>query len=236
MLFVGGKPNVDRSPNSSTDLTSWKVDTFPDDFGHGVTVLLASAGDPARYSVDLQALCEYGGRNDTAVAVTTTASAETTLETYQQLCPGSERPTLQFVDTTANQPSVPALYGDASTITIPSPGDLERLVIALSDLSDATPPSSGARHLVIRSLTPILDEAPVSRVCTVLDRVTGLRAKSGLCLLGIDYTAHDEDTIRTLTEQVDGILWVTESSLDELQFEYRPNRSRYGGELLETPE
>lgn len=213
------------------------MDTFPDDLSGGGSILVATAGDPTRYAIGLHALCKYGDGPDTAYVVTTTRSADTTLDTYDRLCPGEGRPRLRLVDTTARQPSVPSVYGEAATIFIPSPGDLERLVIALSDLSEATPPSDGARHLLIRSLSPILEETPVERVQTVLDRVTGLRANDGLCLLGIDYTAHDESTIRSLAEHVDGILWITESEEeDTLEFDYLPTNERRRQRPIETPE
>lgn len=225
---------MDRNSSASQDREAWRMDTFPDDLTGGGSVLVASAGDPARYAVGLHALCEYGGGDDTAFVVTTTRSADTTLETYDRLCRDG-RPHLRVVDTTARQPSAPSIYGEATTIFIPSPGDLERLVVALSDLSEATP-SNGARHLVIRSLTPILEGTPVERVRTVLDRITGLRTNAGVCLLGIDYTAHDEATIRRLAEQVDGILWVTESGEGALEFDYLPTRERRHHQPLETPE
>lgn len=212
------------------------MDTFPDDLSRGASVLVACAGDPARYAVDLQALCEYGDGADTAFVVTTTRSVDTTLERYGRLCPEKGRPALRLVDTTARHPSVSELYGDASTIAIPSPGDLERMVIALSDLSESTAPSDGARHLVVRSLTPVLEETPVDRVRTVLERVTGLRAGGGLCLLGIDYTAHDSETIDGLAEQVDGVLWVTEAESDRLEFQYRPTQSRHHRQVSTPPE
>lgn len=225
-----------RNSTASQDQAAWRMDTFPDDLSKGGSVLVASAGDPTRYAVGLHALCEYGSGDDTAFVVTTTRSADTTLETYDQSCPGGTRPRLKLVDTTARQPSVQSLYGEAATMFIPSPGDLERLVIALSDLSEETPLSDGARHLVMRSLTPILREAPLDRVCTVLDRVTGLRANAGVCLLGIDYTAHDEATIRSLAEQVDGILWVAESGETTLEFDYHSTSDRRRRQPLETPE
>jgi hypothetical protein len=168
--------------------------------------------------------------------VTTTEGAIETLERYEQLCPESNRPSLGFVDTTGTQPSAPALYRDASTVFIPSPGDLERLVIGLSDVSENTPPADGARHLVIRSLTPILDVTPTSDVCTVLDRIVGLRSESGLCILGIDFTAHDEETIRAVAEYVDGILWVSESSSEILDLEYESIESQPSRRSVQRPE
>lgn len=224
-----------RQPSSSVSKPeSWQMDTFPDDISLGATVLVATAGDPARYAVDLHALCEYGSDDDTALIVTT--DAERTLETYGRHCDAATRPNLRFVDISGSEPAVPTLYGDATTIFTPSPGDLERLVLALSDLTEGRPPKDGARHLAIRSLTPILEAAPADRVCTVLDRITGLRGESGISLLGIDYTAHSEETFNTITQQVDGVLWVTNPSSDELDFEFRAAQSRYRSRSSNPPE
>lgn len=198
----------------------WKHDAFPDAFSKGATVLIASAGDPVRYDVDLYALCQYGDRTDQALIVTTTESASETLETYERLC--TECPSPNLVDTTATQPSVESLYGSTPVIYIPSPGDIERLVLALSDLSENQPVRNGNRHLLIRSLTPIITSTSTDRVCSILDRITGLRTEHGLSLLGLDYTAHDDETVTALAQQVDGVLWVTESSPDRLELEYRP--------------
>lgn len=227
---------MSESPESPPLEREWEIDSFPDEFAAGSTVLIASAVDPTQYAIDLHALCKFGEADDTALIVTTTEGAIETLERYEQLCPASDRPSLGFVDTTATQPSAPALYRDTSTVFIPSPGDLERLVIGLSDVSENTPPADAARHLVIRSLTPILEVTPTEQVCNVLSRVMGLRAKSGLCVLGIDFTAHDEETIRTVAEQVDGILWVTESSSETLELAYEPIEDRHLRRSIRTPE
>lgn len=48
---------------------AWQMDAFPEDFSRGVTALVASAGDPTRYAVDLHALCEYGDSSDTGLVV-----------------------------------------------------------------------------------------------------------------------------------------------------------------------
>ena len=54
----------------------------------------------------------------------------------------------------------------------------------------------------------------------------------GLCLVGLDYTTHDEETMTALADHVDGVLWVTHPSPDRLEFEYQPTRSRYNRSLL----
>lgn len=217
---------MDGSSDKPIDQEALQVDAFPDGLTTGATVLVASAGDPLQYAVDLRVLCKYGNADDTALVVTMTESANQTMEIYERLCPESNRPSLGFVDTTSKQPSASALYGETPIVFTPSPGDIERLVLALSELSGNSSPSNGVRHLVVRSLTPILRTTSIARVRTVLEQITGLRSETGLCLLGLDYTAHDEETMAAVVEQVDGILWVTQISSDRLKFEYRPARGR----------
>lgn len=204
---------------------------FPERFGTGETVLIATAGDPTALSVDIRALCQYSDSDDRALIVTTTSSAKQTIETVDYFCSETARPALGFVETTSEQPSVSAIYDDVPVILTPSPGDLERLVVALTELSMENPPTRGDRHLIVRSLTPLLEAAPVDRVCRVLERISGLRTDGGLCLWGIDYTAHDETTMAAVVEDVDGVLWVTEDSSDEPEFEYQRTRGSAPGSL-----
>lgn len=145
----------------------------------------------------------------------------------ERLGPDSDRPVPGLVDTTASQPSAAALYDETSVIYIPSPGDSERLILALSELSGDRPPMNGRRHPLVRSLTPLIEASSTTRVCSILDRITGLRTRDGFCLLGIDQTAHDEEVLTILSRRVDGVLWVTGSGSDRFEFEYQP-ADRYG--------
>lgn len=215
---------VDDRP---ADSTTFSTDPIPGGLTTESTVLIASAGDPSQYAVALRLLCEHVDADDAALLVTTTESVDRTIETYDRLCSDPDRPSFGFVDTVSERQSVTALYEETPVVFTPSPADLERLVVALSDLSADTPPSEGSRHLVVRSLTPLLESEPTAHVGTVLDRIAGLRSETGLCLLGIDYTAHDEETMAAMTARVDGVLWVTHTSSKHLEFEYRPTPGRH---------
>lgn len=208
----------------SEEPASLNRETFPERFSAGATVLVATAGNPSQTAVDIRALCAFGTPSDRALLVTTSKSATETMETFATLCTDSERPALGFVETTSTDPSVPAIYDETPVILTPSPGDLERIVVALAELSADTPPATGNRHLVVRSLTPMLESTSNSQMGAVLERISGLRSEGGLCLFGIDYTAHDEATLDAVAKQVDGILWVTRDDSDSLQLEYRPTR------------
>lgn len=213
---------------SFTERTDFRVDDLPGRLSGGSTVLVASTTDPSQYAVGLHLLSQYGASTDTAVTVTTTESVDRTVETYDRLGSDDDRPPLGIVDTTSEQQSVSALYDETPVVFTPAPGDVERLVVALSELTEQTAPASGERHLVVRSLTPILDAAPTPLVCRVLERITGLRSDGGLCLLGLDRSAHDGETMAAVAEQVDGVLRVTQAGPDRLEFAQRPGKNRYG--------
>lgn len=199
-------------------------DSFPARFATGGTYLLACAGDPVTTDIDLQALCRFGSQDDTAFIVTTTKSAKTTVADFDRYCAKAERPATGVVDTTSEHQFVASLFEGTPTIFTPSPGDLERLVLALSELTDRFPPGPAPRHLLIRSLTPILEATPPDRLCPVLERLTGLRTQTGLCLFGIDYTAHDTATMNAISDVVDGILWITPTS-EGIELDYQHGTS-----------
>lgn len=218
---------MDGNSDSTVEIEALQVDPFPESLSGGSTVLVASAGDPSRYAVSLRILCSHGTAGDTALVVTTTESADQTIAVYDGLEVATGRPSIGIVDTVSEQQSVSALYGETHVVFTPTPGDLERLILALSDLSDSTAPTSRSRHFVIRSLTPILAASSPARVRTVLERITGLCSETGLALIGIDYTDHDEETMSAIADLVDGVLWVTQPSPDRLAFDYQPRRRRH---------
>lgn len=215
-------PLVDESTESHP--------SFPDAIGTGSTVLVAGSVDPSKYALGLRALCQYGRDDESALVVTTTESADQTCAVYEEMCPQTG-PSLGLVDTTSEKQSVSALYGRSPTVFTPSSADLERIVIALSELTEGKVPPTTSRHLVIRSLTPLLNCSSAKRVCNVLQRVTGLRTGTGMGFFGLKYTEHDEETITTLARHVDGILWVTQGADADLDFEYQSAR-RYSASLL----
>lgn len=218
---------MDGPAEAVGDETVPRIDTLPERVGDGATILVATAGTASRHDICLELLYQRGTAADYALVVTTAESAQTTLDRYRSLAGNRNGPVLRIVDTVSEGQSVSALYGETPVVFTPDVGDLERLVIALSDLAGEAIPTEGSRHLVIRSLTPILDAVPVDRLCTVLERIVELRTGEGLCLLGIDYTAHDEATMQTVAAQTDGILWVTEPEPDRLEFAYEPSGGRY---------
>jgi KaiC/GvpD/RAD55 family RecA-like ATPase len=217
---------VTESTESNDDRAMPAVDAVPEGLSSGSTVLVASVGDPTRHALTLQILSAVADGADRALVVTTTESAERTTERSRAVFEDETRPSFGVVDTVSRQQSVAARYGDVPTVFTPSPSDLERLVVALSELTRDEPPTDGDRHLLVRSLTPTLDAVATDQVCAVLQQISGIRTEAGLTLLGIDEIAHDEATMRALAERVDGILWAAMGSDDTLELTYRPTTGR----------
>ncbi|AGB17088.1 hypothetical protein Halru_2506 [Halovivax ruber XH-70] len=220
---------MNESLTTPTDADSVSIPPFPDAVTGGSTVLVAGTMDPSTYSLGLRTLCQYGRPDDAALAVTSTESAEQTTTSYDSICDG-DGPSLGLVDTQSERQYLSSLYGPTPTVFTPSTADLERVVIALSELTQTAIPSTDSRHLVVRSVTPFLEHAATDRVCNVLQRIEGVRTGDGIGYVGIQYTEHDEETVASLAKLVDGILWVTHGSADELVFEYQSAR-RFSGSI-----
>jgi len=123
----------------SIDPPARPLDAVPDAFTTGSTVLVASAGEPSRSALGLRLLARVGTRDDAAVVVTTTESAERTVETFEGLSSAANRPSIGLVDTISEQQSVSARYDAIPVVYTPSASDLERLVMALPEGSPHRP-------------------------------------------------------------------------------------------------
>ncbi len=188
-------------------------------------VLVAGPTDPAEDGLCLRALCAYRSPDDEALVVTTTEGADETRSRFEAVCPNVGGRPLAVVDTVSRREYLPSLYTEEPTVFTSSPGDLERIVLALSDLTRGGHPSSGGRHFVVRSLTPMLAAAPVERVPPVVERIAGLRTDDGYGFLGLDFTAHDEETVAELVACVDGVLWFSTADDGTVEFELRSTRA-----------
>lgn len=219
-------------PAPSAGHATVRLDDLPDRLETGSTVLVASAGDVTRHAVPLRVLAKLARPDDSAVVVSTTEKADQTADRLERFWPDGTRPTLGFVDTVSGTQYISALYEDPPVVYTPAPGDLERLVLALSDISGIHAPADVNRHLVVTSLTPFVDATSADRVATVLDRIVGLRSEDGCCILGIDYTAHDQEAMSTIANRVEGVLWVTQPTDDRIELDYRPTRRQTGYSTL----
>lgn len=185
------------------------------------TILVAGTVDPIEYALGLHLLSHAGSSDDTAIVVSTTESRDAVIGHTHDTTSTAGMPSLAMVDTVSKDQYLTAPYEDVPTVYMPSAEDLERVVLGLADLTGIVVPSTGTRHFVVRSLTPMIDGAITERVCRVLERLKGLRVGDGLGIFGIDFTAHDDQTMTELTSVVDCLLWVSEDTDRRLQLEFR---------------
>lgn len=183
------------------------------------TLLVAGTVDPTEYALCLRLLSRAGSGDDTAVIVTTTEERDDVVAHARNVEPANGMPSMAVVDTVSEGQYLTAPYADVPTVYMPSAGDLERVVIGLSDLTGTVVPSTGTRHFVVRSLTPMIEGATTERVCRLLERTKGIQSGDGLGIFGIDFTAHDEESMTELIAVVDSLLWVSEGPDGRLQFE-----------------
>jgi hypothetical protein len=195
------------------------VDTLLDELDDSYRLLIADSRDPAESAVALRLLAQVGRRTDEAVIVTPTRSGATTRDFYRTITEPGRRPILRVVDALSSDQSVAALYTDAPTVYVPSPAGIERLIVAISELTTDYPPADGNRHLVVRSLTPILETVPAETIARVIDCIVDTSCPTGLSVFGCQYTAHSDAALDRLTAHVDGILWVERSTSGDVTLE-----------------
>lgn len=218
---------MNAAPDDPTGTVSFDPEAVPEAVTAGTTILVAGSVDPSAHGVCLGILREFGQPDDVAFVVSTTESATETIARYES-ADAPDGPTIRLVDTTSKRQFVSALYNEVPTIFTPAPNDLERTVLGLSELSEMGTPKGGSRHVVVRSLTPLLSGTSVTDVGRVVDRIVGLRTGTGLGLFGLDFTAHDERTVTELARRVDAVVWASRTTDGSIEFELgsRPSRVR----------
>lgn len=216
---------MDTGLGSEGAVANLPNDAFPDGMRDGATVVLCGF-DPTELGLGLHCLHRVGSAEDNAVVVTTVHGVEPTVESYGSLGDPEGNPALSVVDMVSEGQSISATYSEVPTVFTPSEGDTERLVLALSELTDGVAPN-GQRHLVVRSLSPMLEQASTDRVVDVVKRISGLRTDDGVALFGLDYTSHDEDAVQRIASAADRVLWVTKDSSGDVELDLRLTRADF---------
>jgi hypothetical protein len=217
---------MDSVPDSGSEHDRRAALKFPDAVTDGATVLLCGF-DPTEFALGLRCLGQFGSADDSAIVVTTKQGVSETSETYSSLTGSTPGASIGVVDMVSEGQSISAAYGEVPTVYTPSQGDTERLVIALSDLTGKIA-AGGNRHLVVRSLSPMLSATSTANVSDVVERISGLRTADGLAVFGLDYMAHDEATVAAIAETADRVLWITEQSDGDIEMDLRSTRADFG--------
>lgn len=198
---------------------------IPDTISDDSTICIAKPAPLTEYALPLRITDRYAADNDCRIIVTSSVSAEETIRQQESLTRAAAS-RIGVVDTTADE-YLESLYREHPTISIPRPGELSQLAIAVWDLHEALSTSCSKTHVILRSLTPILDTEPLERVTNVLEQlISQQRSRSGLTVFSIEYTEHDETTMAALEDLADGIIWVEQTGDRNLRFDYRRVRPR----------
>lgn len=206
-------------------VTDLPEDAIPEAVRDGATVALCGF-DPTELGLGLHCLHRVGSAADSAVVVATVHGVEPTVEAYTSLSNSDRNPAIGVVDMVSEGQSISAMYGEVPTVFTPSEGDTERLVLALSELTEGLG-FDGERHLIVRSLSPMLGQASTDRVTDVVERISGLRTEDGVALFGLNYTSHDTDTVQRIASAADRVLWVSRDSSGDVELDLRSTRADF---------
>lgn len=194
--------------------------TVPD----GSTLLVAKPAPLEEYALTPRLVDRYANPDEGRLVVTTTVDADRTIRNHRAIsAEASDR--LGIVDASdRRQPSSP--FQQYPTVSLPHPGELTRIVLALWELNATMSSTCNRTHVVVRSLTPILEEEPIERVARVIDQLADRkREDDGLLVVSVEYTAHDEATMSYLRELVDAVVWAEVAADGPLELEYRRART-----------
>lgn len=170
----------------------------------GITVV-SSSFPPSDEQFTLDLLVDDLAPADTVILVTAHRPPGAVIETYEERFAGPSTPSLSIVDTTAGQRFEDS-YHDVTVNGIPGEEDLTRIALAISELAADAWTAEGDVHVVVPDVAPFLT-SDVELVRRMLQGLDALAAVTGILAVGIQYTAHDTETMAAITEAADTVVW-----------------------------
>lgn len=172
-----------------------------------VTIVAGTDRDELSH-VGMELLARYADIADGAILLTTTMDAQTSIDEYASVR-DSRKPDIAVIDTTSTEQSIPSVYSAIPMVFTPSPGDIERTSMALSDLASRLEGDRRPVHLLVDSLSDIVDDVGVESSLSLLRQasVPG-DGVSGLTVATLAYNEHSKATVDDVTEFADSVVWV----------------------------
>ena len=191
----------------------------------GSSVLVAKPDSLTEHALSLRISSRYADSDDARLVLTTAVDADRTIEQHQAIVADSSAGRLGVVDASEGyQPSAP--FQECPTVSLPNPSELTRIVLALQQLESTLSAQTPTIDVVVRSLSPMLAGSRLEQVVRVVDQlVDRQRSTGGVAVFGLEYTRHDDRTMRELQELVDAVVWVEETA-DELRLDVQWARAR----------
>ena len=116
-------------------------------------------------------------------------------------------PALGFVDATPHRPT-PEIKETVQAIEdIPGAHDLLQLTTAVGDVRAALAPDDQQANIVIPLFDSLLGGSPTERVVRVLSHIADSTNGGGQVVIGLNYTGGSNETLQTLKEHSDIIMW-----------------------------
>lgn len=136
------------------------------------------------------------------------------------------RSALGFVDATPHRPT-PAMKEKTQALEdIPGAQDLLQLTTAVGDVRGAIAPDDQPANIVIPSFDSLLGVAPTDRVVRVLSHIAESTENTGRVVIGLNYTAGSNETLQTLKDHSDAVLWAERDADGTVKLDFEPLRHR----------
>lgn len=186
----------------------------------GQTLLVAESGDLRHHDVDLRLLATRSDSSEGTAFLKTKSTSKELLEADKSLETEDSSDILGVVDAVSNDQNLPASFRETPVSYVAGPHELTRLSVALKNITDSSAREDRRQHLVVESLTPLLETSDPEVVRRFVGRTTQNSALvDGFSILTVDFTTHGERTVRMLRDLVDFVLWVEELSDGSLTFD-----------------
>jgi KaiC/GvpD/RAD55 family RecA-like ATPase len=179
----------------------------------GSNLLLSGPPLTGKRSLALDVLAAGIESGDGAIIVTTKDAAPRVLDDFAERTPYENKP-VAVVDCVSRQQGVAEVEGTERIKYVSSPVDMTGIGIQLSEFLQAfTDRGVDRNRVMVHSLSPLLMYSDLQTVFRFLHVFTGrVQSVDGLGLFCIDASAHDEQTMNTLTQLFDGVITTSEDA------------------------
>ena len=182
--------------------------------GAGTSLLVSGPPLTGKRSLALDVLAEGTRRGEGTIVVSTKDGASRVLEDYRDRTSIDDRP-VSVIDCVTRQQGVGEVADDDHVTYTSSPVDMTGVGIKLSETLESFYNSYDVEQtrVMLHSLSTLLMYSDLQTVFRFLHVFTGrIQSVDGLGLFCIDATAHDDQTMNTLTQLFDGVVTTDEDA------------------------
>jgi KaiC/GvpD/RAD55 family RecA-like ATPase len=180
------------------------------DIRPGSSILISGPAMTGKQQLAYNILADGAEQGDGAVVVTTSSSAATVANDFNELVPSLQGSQLSVVDCQGEGRSEETPITGVSVHQVSSPGDLTGIGIGITKALEGLHNSGRERgRLALISLSTMLtytDKKTVFKFCHVL--ASRLDTAGYIGVFTIDSGAHDEQTIQVIKQAFDGLIEV----------------------------